>query len=84
MTQILPEPKFESPQEELAWLKQQMRFWRRNSMIVSADALYFGYLKRHQKLRKQIETSEVSSEAPVKKSPLDPKPAPMDSEVPVK
>jgi|TARA_B100000315_G_scaffold83846_1_gene76860 hypothetical protein len=78
MTDILPEPKFESPQEELAWLKQQMRFWRKNSMVVSADALYFGYLKRHQKLRKQIETSGVPPEAPVKKSQLDPKPPPTD------
>ena len=59
MTDILPEPKFESPQEELAWLKKQITYWKRNQNVVSADAILQGYQVRYQQLRKEVSQRKV-------------------------
>ena len=62
MTDLAPEPTFDSPDEELAWLKKQIAYWKRNQNVVSADAILQDYQVRYQQLRKEVSQRKVAPE----------------------
>tara|TARA_Y100000588_G_scaffold217825_1_gene231760 strand:- start:37 stop:387 length:351 start_codon:yes stop_codon:yes gene_type:complete len=62
MTDLRSEPMFDSPEEELAWLKNQISYWKLNQNVVSADAILQGYQVRYQQLCKGVSQRKVVPE----------------------
>ena len=50
MTELAPEPRFETPEEELKWLKSAIREWRRMQHALSADVILEDYERRYREL----------------------------------
>jgi len=50
MTELTPEPRFETPEEELKWLKSAIREWRRMQHVLSADVILEDYERRYREL----------------------------------
>ena len=73
MTDLPSEPTFDSPDEELVWLKKEIAYWKRNQNVVSADAILQGYQVRYQQLRKEVSQRKV---VPKPKTPKVTPPAP--------
>ena len=50
MTELTPEPRFETPEEELKWLKSAIREWKRMKHVLSADVILEDYERRYREL----------------------------------
>jgi len=50
MTELAPEPRFETPEEELKWLKSAIREWKRMKHVLSADVILEDYERRYREL----------------------------------
>ena len=50
MTELTPEPRFETLEEELKWLKSAIREWRRMQHVLSADVILEDYERRYREL----------------------------------